>query len=372
MIALLGFMTKGFTSRSYVQTQQIGAEFSRSLKQGSVVCLYGDLGSGKTTFTQGLAKGLGIKNRIISPSFIIVRKYGLEVKGQKSKVKSFYHVDLYRVESEKDLRSLGLDEILGDKGSVVVIEWAEKLARLPAPDRRDGGQGKFLPKERIDVKFEYLDEDGRKITISQKSKVKSQKLNSKSKIPEAQINKAVEVLNSGGIVIFPTDTAFGIGCRIDDEKAVKRVFEIKKRDYSKPLLALVDSMEMAREYVSILEGVKQKLLDKYWPGGLTVFLKCNLEKVPSVVRSGTESLAVRLPDHDEIRNIISQVGVPILATSANISGEKTPYLLSEVSNELISKVDFVLEGECTLKKQSTIIDCTANPWKIVRKGAVEV
>ncbi len=187
-----------------------------------------------------------------------------------------------------------------------------------------------------------------------------------------EIDKAVEVLNSGGIVIFPTDTAFGIGCRIDAEAAVKRVFDIKKRDYSKPLLALVNSIQMAMQYVEIPDDVQGKLLDKYWPGGLTVFLKCNPEVVPGIVRSGTDSLALRLPDHKEIREIINRVGVPILATSANISGEKTPYSIDEVNKELLSKVDFVLNGECTYKIQSTILDCTVIPWKIVREGAVKI
>jgi L-threonylcarbamoyladenylate synthase len=187
-----------------------------------------------------------------------------------------------------------------------------------------------------------------------------------------EIDKTVEVFKNGGVVIFPTDTVYGIGCRIDDEAAVKRVFDIKKRDYSKPLLTLVDSMEMAQQYVSIPKDVKQKLLDRYWPGGLTVFLKCNLEKVPSIVRSGTDSLAIRLPDNENIRTIINKVGVPIIATSANLSGGKTPYSISEIDEELISKVDFVLKGECTFKKQSTIIDGTVNPWKIIREGVVKI
>lgn len=186
------------------------------------------------------------------------------------------------------------------------------------------------------------------------------------------IKRAIEVFRNGGVVIFPTDTAIGIGCRIDSEEAVRKVFDFKKRDYNKPLMALVDSMRMAEEYVSIPNDVREKLLNKYWPGGLTVFFKCDLKKVPSIVRSGTDSLAVRLPAHNKIRNIIKQVGVPILATSANLSGDITPYSTSEVNKELLSKVDLVLDGECTLKKESTIIDCTIEPWKIVRNGAVKI
>ena len=187
-----------------------------------------------------------------------------------------------------------------------------------------------------------------------------------------QIKKAIDVFRDGGIVIFPTDTAIGIGCRIDNVKSARKVFDIKKRNYNNPLLALVSSMEMARNYVPIPSDVKSKLLDKYWPGGLTVFLKCDLKKVPSIVRSGRDSLAIRLPDHKDIRNIIEEVGVPILATSANFSGGTTPYSISEVDKELLSKADFVLNGKCTFGEQSTIVDCTVEPWKIVREGAVRI
>lgn len=187
-----------------------------------------------------------------------------------------------------------------------------------------------------------------------------------------KIEKAIEVLRSGGIVIFPTDTAIGIGCRIDAVESVKRIFDLKKRNYNNPLMVLVDSIQMVEEYVFIPNNVRNELLNKYWPGGLTVFLKCNLEKVPSVVRSGTDTLALRLPMHADIRNVIKQVGVPIIATSANFSGDATPYSILEVNKELISKVDFVLDGECTFKKESTIIDCTVKPWKIIRRGAVEI
>ncbi|MEK7518223.1 MAG: L-threonylcarbamoyladenylate synthase [Patescibacteria group bacterium] len=184
--------------------------------------------------------------------------------------------------------------------------------------------------------------------------------------------EAIEVLKRGGIVIFPTDTVYGIGCRMDASESVKRIFDIKRRNYHKPLLALVDSMEMAEEYVSIPKKVREKVLNVYWPGGLTVILKCNLRKVPMIVRSGADTLAVRLPNHDDIRNIIKQVGVPILATSANFSGDTTPYSISEINKELLSKADFVLGGECTFRKQSTVLDCTVEPWRIVRQGGVKI
>lgn len=126
---------------NYKKTQSFGEEFAKKLTGGEVVALHGDLGAGKTTFTQGIAKGLGIKKRIISPTFVIVRSY---------KIKNFYHIDLYRTESKNDIEGLGIEEILKNPENIVVIEWAERL-------------GNLLPKKRIDVSFEYVDEEKRKI-----------------------------------------------------------------------------------------------------------------------------------------------------------------------------------------------------------------
>lgn len=186
------------------------------------------------------------------------------------------------------------------------------------------------------------------------------------------LEDAIRILRGGGIVIFPTDTAFGIGCRMDDEKAVKKVFEIKKRPFKEALLVLVDSIKMAEKYVEIPDDVRDKLVNKYWPGGLTLFFKCKQRKVPVIVRAGSNVLAVRWPDHKMIERVIRRVGVPIIATSANISGETTPYSLAEVNPVLLRQVNYVMKGECTYKKESTIIDTTVKPWNVIRYGAIEV
>jgi len=132
-------------TNSFSETQKLGEEFAKNLKGGGILCLFGDLGSGKTTFVQGLAKGLGIKNKIISPTFIIMRTYQLTPN-------SFYHVDLYRIENEKDVEGLGLLEIINDPQNIVVIEWPDKIENI-------------LPEKRINILFNYVDENRRKITI---------------------------------------------------------------------------------------------------------------------------------------------------------------------------------------------------------------
>jgi len=137
--------TKIINTQNLRETQEFARDFAKNLKAGDVLCLYGDLGSGKTSFVQGLAKGLGITRRIISPTFIIARRY-------KIGDLNFYHIDLYRTQTVQDLRSIGIDEILEDDKNIVAIEWAEKLLDL-------------MPKKRIDLKFEYIDENTRKMTI---------------------------------------------------------------------------------------------------------------------------------------------------------------------------------------------------------------
>ncbi|MBI2614012.1 MAG: tRNA (adenosine(37)-N6)-threonylcarbamoyltransferase complex ATPase subunit type 1 TsaE [Candidatus Levybacteria bacterium] len=134
---------KVFITKNSQETKKLGRDFAKTLKKGDVVCLYGDLGSGKTTFTQGLAEGLGIKEKIISPTFLIIRTYP---------PKNFYHVDLYRV-ANNNLQELGLQEILKDPSNITAIEWAQNLKEE-------------LPKKRIDIIFSHEKENTRRITFS--------------------------------------------------------------------------------------------------------------------------------------------------------------------------------------------------------------
>ena len=128
------------------ETQRLGEKIGRRLKKGAVLALYGELGSGKTTFIQGLARGLGVEKRVISPTFVFVRQYPLSPKG------TFYHIDLYRINEVAEASGLGLEEIFTDPEAVVAIEWAEKI-------------DKILPRERTDIFFEYSGEKERKIKI---------------------------------------------------------------------------------------------------------------------------------------------------------------------------------------------------------------
>src|SRR3990167_1666658 len=188
-----------------------------------------------------------------------------------------------------------------------------------------------------------------------------------------QVQKAVKILNKGGIVIFPTDTAFGIGCRIDKPDTIMRLFKIMRRPESKPTSILVDSIEMAKKYTQVISNeVLEKLIKPYWPGALTIVLPAVKPLVPSLVRGGVNNIGIRVPDNDVMLEIIKRVGIPILGPSANFSGYPTPFTFEEIDKNIIKLVDYVIKGECKTCKVSTVVDCSVNPWKIVRKGAIKL
>lgn len=205
---------------------------------------------------------------------------------------------------------------------------------------------------------------------------------------EEQIIRAINSLKSGGIIIFPTDTAFAIGCRIDDEKAVERLFAIRKRPKTQAVPVLIDTVKMAQKYLEpIPKEIIDKLIEPYWPGALTIVLKCKTTYVPDLVRGGGKTLGVRIPNHSIARAIIRGVGVPILGSSANFHGEKTPFSVEDLDPGLVKQVDLVVDGECRVKqparhasralrgvagRASTVIDCTTKPWKVLRKGAIHI
>ncbi len=140
------------TTKNFKETQKIGQHFAREILAGGikktavVLCLQGDLGAGKTTFLQGFAKGLGIKETILSPTFVLMKRFAIKKKG----FKNFYHFDCYRIESVNHIEDLGLKEIILNPENIVAIEWPERLRNL-------------LPKNSMLIRFKHLEENTREI-----------------------------------------------------------------------------------------------------------------------------------------------------------------------------------------------------------------
>lgn len=132
---------KTFTTISAKQTQKLGEILAGEVKGGKIICLSGDLGSGKTTFTQGLLKGLNVKGPYTSPTFVIMKKYKNNI----------FHFDAYRIGS-KDILNLDWEEITADKNNIVIIEWADRIKKI-------------IPKDCLWIKFKWVDENKRKMTF---------------------------------------------------------------------------------------------------------------------------------------------------------------------------------------------------------------
>jgi len=184
------------------------------------------------------------------------------------------------------------------------------------------------------------------------------------------IHEAIRVLGEGGIVIFPTDTAFGIGCRLDMHRSVDRLFKLRRRPASQAMPVLVDSITMALTYLDQPGHIVRHLMNMHWPGGLTIVAPCKTNLVYSPIRGNGATIGVRQPDHETTLAIIKGAGVPLLGSSANFHGKDTPHRLEDLDPELVAQVDYVVPGVCAQKKASTVVDTTVTPPVIIREGAV--
>jgi len=143
-----------YITNNFQETQKLGELLAAELQGGEVLCLEGELGAGKTTFTQGLLQGLGAKGPYTSPTFLIMKEYKIEDTNHKlqtqNTIENIYHIDAYRVGAD-DLLNLGWEEIIADPKNVVIIEWSERVKEI-------------LPKDSLKIKFEWVDQEQRKIT----------------------------------------------------------------------------------------------------------------------------------------------------------------------------------------------------------------
>jgi L-threonylcarbamoyladenylate synthase len=175
------------------------------------------------------------------------------------------------------------------------------------------------------------------------------------------IKKASDIIKKNGVVIYPTETVYGIGANIFSNIALEKVFKIKKRDKDKPVSVAVSDFGMMEDLVYIGEKEK-RFIDMFLPGPVTVVLK-KKEKVPDILTYGSELVGIRFPAHETTIKLIQLAGVPITSTSANISGEAPPKQVGQIK----IAADYIIDGgECS-GVPSTVVDLVNG--KILRKGA---
>lgn len=189
---------------------------------------------------------------------------------------------------------------------------------------------------------------------------------------EMSLEKIGTRLKKGELIIYPTDTVYGVG-GVLKEDTLKKIYEAKTRSFSSPLIALVNSLDKVGEIAIISDEHREKinkLIERFWPGGLTIILK-KRENVPAIMVSNGETVGVRMPNHKLALDIIESAGGILATTSANISGEATPSSFVEISPIFKERVDIVIDGgKCPIGTASTIIDMSKSKISILREGSI--
>lgn len=176
----------------------------------------------------------------------------------------------------------------------------------------------------------------------------------------SKIDQAVSVLHRDGLIVYPTETVYGLGCDAFSDNAIHRVYEVKKRPVSNPISIAVCDLEMAIA-VTLMSDIEQEFIEKFLPGPVTAIVKAN-RCLPSILTGGTGYIGIRMPDNETALNIINEFDAPITSTSANISGGKPPMEF----NEITVVYDLFIDGGILPGTPSTVVDL-ANK-KIIRAG----
>lgn len=186
------------------------------------------------------------------------------------------------------------------------------------------------------------------------------------------LDAAAAVLKSGGTVAFPTESFYGLGADALSPEAVRRIFHMKGRPETKPLLVLVDSVERALALAAEASAGARELMARHWPGPLTLVLRA-APMVPIEVTAGSGTIGVRVPGHAVALGLVRAAGVPVTAPSANLSGGSPPTRAGEVAASFGTAVDFILDGGVTAGGAgSTLADCTVWPPRILRQGPIRL
>lgn len=184
------------------------------------------------------------------------------------------------------------------------------------------------------------------------------------------IKKAAEILSGGGLVVYPTDTAYGLGANAMDKQAVNKMYEVKGRDFSKPTHVIVKDWSVIED-LTYPNQIARRLYDKLLPGPLTMIVP-KRPQVQDILTAGLPTLGIRIPDHLTTRSLSSLLSFPFTTPSANRTGEPAPYSIEEVKKVLdTDKIDLALDaGALPSTPPSTVVDVSTDQIKILRKGPI--
>ncbi len=185
---------------------------------------------------------------------------------------------------------------------------------------------------------------------------------------EQALKKSIEILNAGGLIVFPTDTIYGLASKFDNLSAIQRIYTVKDRDQTKALAVLVGNISQVEEVSDEIPPIAKRLMEKFWPGALTIVLQKSNKIVTPL--SQDNSIGIRIPDDQFVRLLSENTG-PLATTSANISGLPSTTNVSEVLAQLRDLVDLIIDGgESPGGVASTVVDCRKNVIELLREGAI--
>lgn len=188
---------------------------------------------------------------------------------------------------------------------------------------------------------------------------------------EETYSQAVDLLRSGEVIAFPTETVYGLGADATNPQAVSKIFEAKGRPSDNPLIVHVDSKETALEYTENVSEKALQCMDAFWPGALTLILPALSGSFADNVTAGLQTVGIRMPDHPVALNLLKRVKLPIAAPSGNTSGKPSPTLAEHVYHDMEGKIPLILDGGPTaIGIESTVLDMTSEPPVVLRPGQV--
>jgi L-threonylcarbamoyladenylate synthase len=186
------------------------------------------------------------------------------------------------------------------------------------------------------------------------------------------VARAAAYLLEGGVVVFPTETFYALGAHFLRESALARIYKIKGRDERAPLLCLVDGMGRLGELVQAIPAQAVTLMEKFWPGPLTLVLPAR-PGIPSALTGHGRGVGVRWSSHPLAQALVAAVGAPVVGTSANLSGRPPAPTLAEIPGLILEQVDGLVDGgRLPGGSPSTVLDCTVKPFRMIREGAISL
>lgn len=195
-------------------------------------------------------------------------------------------------------------------------------------------------------------------------------LDFKNKIDVEKLEKTANCINQGGLVVFPTETVYGIGANALDENAVSNIFKAKGRPNDNPLIVHISNLEMLEKLVSNVNNIERTLMETFWPGPLTVILP-KKDILPNNVTCGLSTVGIRMPKDEVALKLIQMSGVPIAAPSANISGKPSGTTIEDIYSELKDKVDYMIDSSVTnIGVESTVVKVVDDEVVILRPGKI--